>query len=662
MNYSFSDVFPFKEEEKGSPLKNGNDEMFSELERGILEALETYSNVHRGSGHFSMVSTYLFEQARYIVLNYLGLKKSNYTVIFCTPRKAAILREQLKPDSFHSVSSRDIGLPLGISALAVKRKALPKGIPFQTGGGATRLIAPGWVVWADVPDKFEAGTPAIINIIAFAKGLQLVRQFGQNFFPAQSAEKQEAGKILYRDELEEFSGRNLLDALREKCIGRHVLVSTLDGAKPYINLDNAASTPTFTPIWNVVRQQWRQSCQPQKEIIHEVKSICALALGAPPDTFDVIFTSGTTEAINLAAESLSREYEPDIEAVILNTLLEHSSNDLPWRIVPRHLLIRLPVDDEGIIDLNELDSLLYAYNRECRYGKKRIRLMALSGASNVLGICNKLPEISRIVHQYGVRLLVDAAQLVAHRKVEMEQCGIDYLAFSAHKVYAPFGSGALMVRKGLLNFTSDELDLIQSSGEENTGGIAALGKALVLLQRIGMDVIREEEQVITRAALLSLAQIPGLRIYGIRDPGSPRFYLKGGVIVFTLKGIMSQQLARELAIRGGIGVRFGCHCAHLLVKHLLHVPPWLEKFQHMLLTLFPKINLPGILRVSFGLENSATDVDNLIQTLGKISRKSKNPVNVHSSVNERGKPFLSRRLVKQQMHEFVKEAGRKVYS
>ena len=147
--------------------------------------------------------------------------------------------------------------------------------------------------------------------------------------------------------------------------------------------------------------------------------------------------------------------------------------------------------------------------------------MAVSGASNVLGVFNDLAEIGRIVHRYGARLLVDAAQLVAHRKVEMEACGIDYLAFSAHKVYAPFGTGVLVVRKGLLSFSPAELELIRSSGEENVGGIAALGKALVLLQRIGLDVIQEEEQALTGRALRGLAQIPGLKIYGIKDPDSP---------------------------------------------------------------------------------------------------------------------------------------------
>ena len=594
---------------------------FAELERGVHAALETYSNVHRGSGHNSMVSTHLFEQARDIVLEYLGLNKDKYVVIFCTPRRAEALKAQLEPGSYQSVSSQDIGLPLGVRALAVERKALPRGAPFQTGGGTARLVSPGWVIWAKAPDKFEAGTPAIVNVIAFAKALRLIRHFGNDAFQDATAEKLTATEILYHDELEKYSGRELLDELRQTLIGRGVRVPTVEGARPYINLDNGASTPTFTPIWDAVCQTWRQPRQVQQEIIHEVKSICAEVLGAPLADYDVIFTSNTTEAINLAAESLRNESEPGIEPVVLNTLLEHNSNELPWRMVPGFSLIRLPVDAEGFVDLNELETLLCAYNQKGQHGKKRIKLVAVSGASNVLGVFNDLAEISRIVHRYGARLLVDAAQLVAHRKVEMEECGIDYLAFSAHKVYAPFGSGVLVVRKGLLNFSPAELELIQSSGEENVGGIAALGKALVLLQRIGLDVIQEEEQALTGRALRGLAQIPGLKIYGIKDPDSPRFAQKGGVIVFDLKGIMANRVAKELAERGGIGVRSGCHCAHLLIKHLLNIHPLLAQFQGLILTLFPRLTLPGVARVSLGIENSEEDVDTLIHVLGKIARQ-----------------------------------------
>jgi selenocysteine lyase/cysteine desulfurase len=359
----------------------------------------------------------------------------------------------------------------------------------------------------------------------------------------------------------------------------------------------------------------------QQEIVHEVKSICARVLGAPLAAYDMIFASNTTEAINLVAESLRKESEPGIKPVVVNTLLEHNSNELPWRTIPGASLIRLPVDAEGFVDLNELETLLCAYNQKGQHGKKRIRLVAVSGASNVLGVFNDLAEISRIVHRYGARLLVDAAQLVAHRKVEMARCGIDYLAFSGHKVYAPFGSGVLLARKGLLNFSPAELELIQSSGEENVGGIAALGKALALLQRIGLDVVQEEEQALTGRALRGLAQIPGLAIYGIKDPNSPRFAQKGGVIVFGLQNIMPSRVARELAERGGIGVRYGCHCAHLLIKRLLNVHPPLELLQGLIVTVFPQISLPGLTRVSLGIENSAEEIDTLIHVLDKIARQ-----------------------------------------
>jgi selenocysteine lyase/cysteine desulfurase len=638
----------------------GDDKMtnaFEELERGVFSALETYSNVHRGSGHNSMVSTHLYEQARAIVLEYLGLDKGKYVVIFCSPGRAAILMAQLKPESYQSISSQDIGLSLGIKALAVKRKALPKGAPLQTGGGTTRLVSPGWVVWAGVPDKFEAGTPAIINVIAFARALKMMRQsenetkgsiwkFGNETISKSSDEKLSAAQILYHDELEEYSGRALLDKLRQTLIGRNVLVPTSEGIRRYITLDNGASTPTFTPVWNAVCQTWRKPGQIQQEIIHEVRSICAGVLGAPLAAYDVVFTSNTTEAINLAAESLGRESADDSEPVVINTLLEHNSNDLPWRMIPGFSLIRLEADAEGFLDLNELDTLLREYNREGAHGKKRIRLVAVSGASNVLGTFNNLEEISRIVHRYGARLLVDAAQMVAHRKVEMEQTGIDYLAFSAHKVYAPFGTGVLVVRKGLLNFSPAEMELIQSSGEENAGGIAALGKALVLLQRIGLDLVREEEQALTGRALRGLAQIAGLTVYGLKDPDSPGFAQKGGVIVFAMKGKFSNVVAKELAELGGIGIRNGCHCSHMLVKRLLKVSPGLERFQRVIATLFHKVNFPGLARISMGIGNSEEDIDTLIQVLGKIAQKSGTPKKTD---------------IKKQMNEFVMEAAQRVY-
>lgn len=649
-------------------------EALAELERGVYAALEVYSNVYRGSGHKSIASTHLLEHARDIVLEYLALNKDKYVVIFCTPRKAEALKAQLEPGSYQSLSSQDIGLPLGVRALAVKNKALPRGTPLQTGGGTARLVFPVWTIWADAPEKFEAGTPAVVNIITFAKGLRLIRHFVPEAFQDNGDDTGDtrwtAAEILYHDELEGCWERKLLDELRQALIGRSVRVPTAEGVRSYINLDNGASTPTFTPIWDAVCRTWRQSRHVQQEIVREVKSICAGFLSAPQTNYDVIFTSNTTEALNLVAESIgSRLHHSELhdgeEPIVLNTLLEHNSNELPWRTVPGISLLRLPVDAEGFVYLNELEAILQEYNQNGKHGKKRIELVTVSGASNVLGVFNDLAAIGRIAHRYGARLLVDAAQLVAHRKIEMEQWGIDYLAFSAHKVYAPFGSGALVVRKGQLNFSLTELEGIKSSGEENVVGIAALGKALVLLQRIGLDVIQEEEQDLTGRALRGLAQIPGLKIYGIQDPASPRFPHKGGVIVFSLKTVPHNLAAKELAEQGGIGVRDGCLCAHLLIKDLLKIHSLRTGIAGLGLILSPRfasVTLPGLVRVSLGIENDEEDVDTLIRVLGKIARQSRAWVNRLLGSSRNGTPFLPQTEVESEIQEFVRAAIDRVYS
>lgn len=626
---------------------------FPELERGIFAALETYSNVHRGSGHNSMVSTRLYEQARSMVLEYLNLDKNKYTVIFSSKRRAEKLKSRIDPDSYRSLSGEDTGLSLGVTALAVKRKALPKGPPAQTGGGTAKLVSKEWEIWAGAPDRFEAGTPAIINVIAFARALGMISQYGKDIFLDRDADNMTPQEILFHDELEGLEGMELLDNLRSNFIGRGTPVPTMEGIKPFTNLDNSASTPAFFPVWNTFRQTLHQPEKIKQEIIEKARAICEHSLNAVPSDYEVIFTSNATEAINLVAESLAHESGDGTEPVLINTLLEHSSNDLPWRMLSGYSLIRLYVDDEGFMDLKELEELLVAYNRKVQYGKKRIKLVAVSGASNVLGVCNNLEEISRIVHSYGARLLVDAAQLVAHRNVNMDACAIDYLAFSAHKVYAPFGCGVLVARKGLLNFSAEEFELIRSSGEENAAGIAALGKSLLLLHRIGMDIIGREEDKLTRRLLRGMAGIPGIKIYGVTEPGSPRFSQKIGVIVFTLGNMMSNRTAAELALQSGIGVRFGCHCAHIIIKRLLKIPPALERFQRLIQTLFPKLRLPGVARVSLSLVNSQEDVDNLIRALQKISQKP------GSSTKSDSLP--SKTEVQKMINNFIQSASVKVY-
>ena len=593
--------------------------IFEELERGVYAALKTYSNVHRGTGHYSLISTLLFEKAREIVLRYFGLDALTHVVIFCTPHRLWSFTRDLSPSSYHVLSSQDVGLPLGVRALVVEKRALPKGVPFQTGGGVIKLVSPDSVVWADVPERFEAGTPAIINVIAFAKALLAQIRFGCDVFenPATPAD------ILADDLWPGVSGVALLERLRDTLVGRDVQVPTSDGLAPYCNLDNAASTPTFEPIWNVVCRTWRQPPEAWPALIETVRARCATFLGAPLDTYDILFTSNATEGINLVARGFV--YPDDaVEPVVLNTLLEHHSNELPWRYHPKLSLVRLSVDDEGFVDVKELEDILRAYNRDARHGKQRICLVAVSGASNVLGTVHDLAAISRVVHAYGAHLLVDGAQLVAHRKVRLEADAVDYFVFSAHKAYAPFGSGALVARKGLLQFTFEEIAQIRASGEENVVGIAALGKAVGLLQRIGMDVLEKEERALTRRMLCGMAAVPEIEIYGLQNPDSPRFCFKGGVICFSFRNIPHNLAAQLLAEYGGIGVRDGCFCAHLISKRMMGIHPlrsWAAEAGLYLFPGFTMMILPGIVRVSLGIENTEADVDLLLRTLARIAQE-----------------------------------------
>jgi selenocysteine lyase/cysteine desulfurase len=173
-----------------------------------------------------------------------------------------------------------------------------------------------------------------------------------------------------------------------------------------------------------------------------------------------------------------------------------------------------------------------------------------------------------------------------------------------------------------------------------------MGKALVLLQRIGLDLIQEEEQTLTSRTLHGLSQIKGIITYGIKDPSSNMFAHKGGVVVFTMKGRISSQVAIELAERFGIGVRYGCHCAHILIKHLLGVGPKLVQFQRILARLFPNLRFPGVVRVSLGIGNSEKDVDTLISALSAIAEKKAVP----------------KSDIRQQIKNFVLDISKRVYS
>lgn len=630
---------------------------FSILEEKIYAVLQTYSNVERGSGHHSLVTTALYEQAREIVLEYLHLDPQKYVVIFCSPLWSEKLKLTLKSTHYYYLTSHDLGLPIGISVLAILKSDLPKGIPARMGGGTIKLVSARSLVLADIPDRFEAGTPPVVNAIAFALALRIIGKFKANPFQVSDDLKLNSTpeSVLHQDRWINSFEKELLNQLKQTVIGIDAHVPTSGGNTRFINLDNAASTPALEPVWETVCQTWRQTELSQKIIIAETKNICSKFFHAPSEKYDIIFCSNTTEAINIAAENLNYD-DTYIEPVILNTRLEHHSNELPWRYTKKASLIRLDVDANGFINHYKLESLLKAYNQSYKHGKKRIKLVAVTGASNVLGTFNDIRSIAVLAHQYNAQILVDGAQLAAHRKVDMLKEDIDFFAFSGHKMYAPFGSGALIVRKNTLNLTFESLEKIKASGEENVVGIAALGKAMNLLQRIGMNIISDEEHMLSRYALQSLLKFDNVKVYGLTDVNHPQFANRGAIITFKVKGAPHNLVAKELAELGGIGVRTGCFCAHLIVKRLMGITPFRGKMAEASLKLSPTTDtssLPGIVRISMGFQNNSNDIEHFIDTMKVITSNYRNLFERFLAFMESGSPSLPKTKTGEQINDFV---------
>jgi selenocysteine lyase/cysteine desulfurase len=633
-----------------------NHRPFEVLEQGVMAALQTYANVHRGAGHHSVTSTLLYEQARERLLAYWGLDNRRYTVIFGSPYLLQPLLNKMKPGTYHQLTSRELGLPLGLCAVGLKRRARLRYIRYQTGGGTVQQVSPDHVIWAAAPERFEAGTPSVINTLTCVRALSLATHWK----PCESEASME--DLLYTDEFGNLRGEELLKALRSTLVGRTRPVPTINGLRPYINLDNSASMPTFAPIWQTVRRVWRQPETVHQAVITEVKTIIARFLHAPVADYDIIFSANTTEALNLAASGIAAE--SNVEPVVLNTLLEHNSNELPWRYLPGLTLHRLPVNSAGFINHVMVEDQLRAYNITQKHGEKRITWVAVSGSSNVLGTCNDLPALARLVHQYGARLLVDGAQLVAHRPFDMLGSGIDALAFSGHKAYAPFGSGALIVRRGLLHWPMNDLNEARASGEENVTGIAALGKSLILLERIGMQVVEAAERELICRLITGLSVLPNVEIFGLHDPVDPNFIARGSAVSFSVRKIPHNLVAQELAEMGGVGVRCGCFCAHLLVKELLHIHPLRACAADLGLMLAPHFIaplLPGLVRFSVGLENDPADIESCLQTMQRIVNSPRPWYMRFLGSTYNGLPFLPQTATSDLMQSFAKTASERVY-
>jgi selenocysteine lyase/cysteine desulfurase len=427
--------------------------------------------------------------------------------------------------------------------------------------------------------------------------------------------------------------------LRSRVIGYNQQVPLLDGTTVrYVNLDNAASTPAFRDVMEAIER-----FMPYYSSVHrgtgfksrlstvaydQAHDVIAEFVGADPDTNTVIFGKNTTEAVN----KLSYRLPMGEDDVVVSSQLEHHSNDLPWR--RRRNVIHVKATPEGRFDEEDYDRQLERY-------AGRIALVAVTGASNVSGFIQPIHRLARKAHQAGARILVDAAQLAPHRQVDMKADDdpehLDFVVLSAHKMYAPFGTGALIGPKEVFMQDAPEypgggtVDIVtldevhwagmpdrDEAGSPNVIGAVAMAVAAQTLMDIGMANVAAHEEELVAYALERLGRIPGVRVYGQTDPA--RANEKVGAIPFNLGGVSHFLLAAILGYEGGIGVRSGCFCAHPYVVHLLGLDEHTASTWRDQMLLGDKSNMPGMVRASFGCYNERQDIDRLLEMLERVAR------------------------------------------
>jgi len=433
-------------------------------------------------------------------------------------------------------------------------------------------------------------------------------------------------------------GNELLERLRSELVGLDLPVPTLTGeSRRYVNLDNAASTPTFKPVMekvdeflgyyaNVHRGTGFKS-QIASWVYDEARRVVARFVNADLSDKTVIFTKNTTESIN----KLARLYPFRPDGVVVTSIMEHHSNDLPWR--RRAKTVHVGLNADGSLDIDD-------YRRKLSEHKGKVDIVAITGAANVSGWVNPVHLLARLAHEAGAKIVVDAAQLAPHRPVDMKPADdpehIDYLAFSAHKLYAPYGVGALIgERRPLLDVEPEnvgggvvdivtvenaywrELPEREEAGTPDIVGVVALAAAIRLMQAIGWEAIIAHEERLTRYMLKRLAEVPGLTIYGKSDGYDLGDRL--GVVAFNLANANHALVSAILSYEGAIGVRSGCFCAHPYMLCLLGVPEARAQEVRDEILARDRRNVPGAVRASVGLYNDESDIDALCECLKMVA-------------------------------------------
>lgn len=399
------------------------------------------------------------------------------------------------------------------------------------------------------------------------------------------------------------------------------------GSSRFVNLDFAASAPAleavrdavdeFLPWYSSVHRGagWKSQLATRAyEVAREAVSVFVNAR----DDDVVVFTRNTTDSLNLLAAALPHA----CQIVAFGT--EHHANLLPWR---RRRAILLDTPDGPADCVALLDDTLARL-------PPGPRLVAVTGASNVTGELWPVAALADVAHLHGARISVDAAQLAPHAPVDMTAWDVDYLAFSGHKLYAPYGAGVLVGRGdwlstgepflaggGAVRFVTNDdvawadLPQRQEAGSPNVLGAVAIGAACRTLSSYGMEKVAAEEAALEAYASVALATVPGLTRYRLWDAAHRRI----GALTFNMAGLPHSLVAASLAGEHGIAVRDGCFCAHPLMMRLLEVDEDAAAALHASMRAGQAVRLPGAVRISTGVSTTTAEIDLAVAALRSLS-------------------------------------------
>lgn len=417
-------------------------------------------------------------------------------------------------------------------------------------------------------------------------------------------------------------------------VGDGALVPCADGReRPYLSCDAAASTSAFPSVLEAVTQflPWYSSVHRgagyKSQLAtarYEQAREAALGFAGRGSSDDVaIICRNTTEAINHLAYRLRLSRDD----VVVSTVVEHHANMLPWARAARCRFIECGTD--GTFEPADVERALATGPLP--------RLLTVTGASNITGWAPPLAEIIEAAHRRGVPVLVDAAQLAPHRPLPT---GADFVVWSGHKMYAPFGAGVLvgprrafvegepfLVGGGAVDMVSLE-EVVwtappdrEEAGSPNVVGAVALGAAIAQIGSIGWPAVMAHDTQLASALHHGLSGIPGVRLLGPgpRVTGLP-------VATFTVEGVPHALVAARLAAEEGIGVRHGCFCAHPYLMRLLGLTPDEVKVHRAEVKAGRRAELPGAVRASFGINAKGADIERLCTALARVATPGPPPV------------------------------------